>query len=466
MKYIRSKWKDAVIVLGGGHVTFYCFQVFKDSDEVDFIFAGESELSFYTFVSGYLESGKFSANCKGIYDRKKSLFESESGKIKADFGEVLENLDEIGLPAYDLLDLDNYKKFASGNDSGSIGVMMDRGCPFKCTYCASMIIHGSSIRSKSNERIIDDLLYLRDECGFNNIILWDDLFAARKKKFMSLSKEIVERGVNDGLTFYMPSGLSVRVMNFDLLDSIFALGFGYVRIMIESGSEYSQEHLIKKKVDLDKARELISYSRNQGVRVETNILFGFPGETKEYMQQTIDYIKTIDIDWIQVFVALPLPGTEMFDQFAEVGLVDPQNIDWDRCGYASRQFDSEDITSQELTDLVYDVNIYTNFFGNRNFLQERYQRAADYFTDMVLNSYPFHIVALYMRSLSYDKLGKDDLALRDLQLAVDQINTSEAAQSLFVRYGSEMDSLYPYLDKSTVDRVQSVPPSVQAGFVL
>ena len=184
------------------------------------------------------------------------------------------------------------------------------------------------------------------------------------------------------------------------------------------------------------------------------------------MQETIDYIKTIDVDWIQVFAALPLPGTEMFDQFAEHGVIDRNNIDWDRCSCSTREFDTDEITAQELTDLVYDVNIYTNFFGNRNMLQGRYERAAEYFTNMVLINYPFHIVALYMRAMAYRKTNKTDKASEDLKTAVQQIKLSSQSRRLWNRYGSEMIELNEFLDDSIIATVMPHPPAVEAGFEL
>ena len=467
---IKEVWPETTIILGGGHVTFYHAQTFRDSPHIDYIFVGEAEISFKKFIEKFQESestGTADFNVyeiQGAYDRAKTESELIKGQEQGTFGELLIDLDEIGLPAYELLDLETYKRYSNAFDEGAVGVMMDRGCPFNCTYCASMIIHGSGIRTKSNQNIIDELLYLRDECNFKNIILWDDLLAAKKTKFAEHSERIVNEKVNEGLVFSMPSGLSVRIMDEDLLEKVCALGFNYIRIMIESGSADAQQNIVKKKVDLDKARRLIAHARTLGVKVETNILFGFPHETKSHMQETIDYIKTIDVDWIQVFALLPLPGTEAFHQYAEMGKIDKNNIDWDRCGYSAREFDTNEITADELTDLVYDVNIHTNFFGNRNYLNERYERAAQYFTDMVLRKYKFHIPALYMRAQAYFKMGEEDKAEKDLEEAAYQIDNNATSLHQWKRYGNKMPLLAERLDKKYQTTVAPHPPAVSAGF--
>ncbi len=469
---IKIKWPKTMVLFGGGHVTFYHDLVFRDSKHVDYVFVGEAELSFLAFLkqlrSLKLEDKKSmdTSSILGLYDKQKVENEKSQGVTKGAFGEMLIDLDEIGLPAFDLLNLDAYRSYSNSYTTGSIGMMMDRGCPFNCTYCASMVIHGAKIRSKSNKRIIADLKYLKEQCGFVNIVLWDDLLAAKKKKFIELTKQINEEKINEGLLFSMPSGLSVKVMNEELLDAVCSLGFDYIRIMIESGCEYAQEHIVKKRVDLNKARRLIAYARTLNVKVETNILFGFPRETKAHMQETIDYIKTIDVDWIQVFALLPLPGTEAYHEFVNMGKIDPADINWDTCGYSSREFDTEDITAKELTELVYDVNIYTNFFQNRNMLNKRYERAIMYFTDMVLWKYKFHIPALYQRAKAYQEIGKKDEAQSDLDEAIKQIKSSPIARKLWDMYGSEMPILNEYLDESYIKTVLPHPPSVNAGFKL
>jgi anaerobic magnesium-protoporphyrin IX monomethyl ester cyclase len=466
---IKKKWPNTVLVFGGGHVTFYHDIVFKDSQFVDYVFAGEAEISFSKFLEKVYNSifnlQKIDiSNIAGIYDRQKVENEISKGISTAVFGEILINLDEIGLPAFDLLDIEAYKSYSNSFKNGAIGVMFDRGCPFNCTYCASMIIHGSKIRAKSNQRIIEDLLHLRESCGFSNIVIWDDLLAARKSKFINLAKKINDEKINQGLIFSMPSGLSVRIMDKKLLEAVCSLGFDYVRIMIESGSKFAQEHIVKKRVDLCKARKLISHARTLGVKVETNILFGFPKETKQHMQETIDYINTIDVDWIQVFALLPLPGTEAYNEFVKMGHIDPTRIDWNHCGYGSREFDTKEITAKELTDLVYDVNIMTNFFGNRNMLNYRYERAIKYFSDMVLWKYDFHIPALYQRAVAYKFIGKQEKAEKDMVEAVNQIKKNSIALNLWNRYGSLMPLLFEYLEPDHHLSILKNIPSVDAGF--
>jgi radical SAM superfamily enzyme YgiQ (UPF0313 family) len=175
---------------------------------------------------------------------------------------------------------------------------------------------------------------------------------------------------------------------------------------------------------------------------------GFPGETRELMQETVDYIETIDIDWVHFFAALPLPGSELFYQYVELGVVDPNNFDWDMSRYPLRNFDTKEISAKDLAELVYDVNIHTNFFRNKNIKNGRFSRAIDSFNGMVLAKYPFHIPARYSRSLAYYGLGEKELANEDLRMCAELITKNNESLKLWKRYGKEMPLLNSYLDKN------------------
>ena len=119
-------------------------------------------------------------------------------------------------------------------------------------------------------------------------------------------------------------------------------------------------------MNLKKARKLLKYMRTKDLPIEVNFVLGFPGETKDLMQETIDFIATIDVDWVLVFSALPLPGTELYQQFIDEGAIDQETFDWDMNRMPLRDFDTKEIGKDELAQLVYDINIYWNFFNNSN----------------------------------------------------------------------------------------------------
>lgn len=424
---IRKKWPNSTIIIGGNHATNYVHHMFKHPD-VDFVFCGEAELSLVEFIKMFNDKERL-ALIQGVYDRNKA-----ASNIN-ETGHMLQDMDQIPIASYDLIDMDHFS-----NGGNTVSVMLARGCPFKCTFCASFSVHGSKIREKSNKRIIQELQYLRDRYGVVGIVLEDDLIAAHKRKFIELSKFLISME----FVVVLANGLSIAVMDEELIDTMISLKVNMFNFAIESGSEYTQKHLIKKNVNLKKARRLLNYARSKDQQVMLNYILGFPEETRELMDESIDYLCSLDFDWVFVFTALPLPGSEMFKQFVAMGCINEDDFDWDSCRHGLRTFDTNTISAKELEELVYDINVKVNFFNNCNIRDGKFEKAIQRYNEL-LHSYPFHIVARYMRGIAYLGLSQDSSAEADFKDCVYWLQKDEESSRLFKKYGDQMPMLAQFL---------------------
>lgn len=428
---VRKKWKDAIIVCGGNHAT-NCYDILLQSRSIDYVVRGEGEISFAEFMKK-INNHESNIDVYGIFDKD---------KLKRNVNEispVLENLDDIPIPAFDLLDVEIYKK-----SPGGASLMFSRGCIFKCSFCASHTVHGRRLRYKSNDKIIKELKELIYKYNFTSIMVEDDLFAADKDKFLTLADKIL--ALNANINFSLPQGLSVAILDEEIIDAMSRIGINEVAVAIESGSPYTQKHIINKNVSLAKATKILKYLREKDFLIYANFILGFPRETRGLMQETIDFIKTIDVDWIYVLNAMPLPGSEMFQEFISMGVIDSNNFDWDTMRFGHiRMFDAPEITAKELVDLVYDTNIDCNFFNNSNLRHSRYKRAIEVLTRLIINPYPFHIIGRYCRALSYLGINDKERALADFKECIKWIDKNEESRRLFERYGNKMSYFKKYL---------------------
>jgi radical SAM superfamily enzyme YgiQ (UPF0313 family) len=431
-KMSKQRWPNSKLICGGNHSTNYFTHLLKN-ENVDYVLRGEGEISFTEFVSN-MQQGKESLEVRGIIDEKKVA------KNDTEVGPIIMDLDEIPMPAYDLLDTEAYR------DGVGASVMHSRGCVFKCTFCASHTVNGRDMRYKSNERIIAELDFLIRDHDFKTLFIEDDLFATDKKQFIPLAQKISEQ--NYPIKIRLPQGLSVSMMNEEMIDGMIAMGIDEASVAIESGSAYTQKNIIKKHVNLDKAKEVLKILRTKKFIFTVNFILGFPGETKELMQESLDYIRSLDVDWVFIFHAIPLLGTEMYDQFVEMGALDQNNFDWDNVRLGRRGFDTVDITSKELTDLIYDTNIDVNFFNNQNMKHGRYEKAIEVFNLYILKQYPFHVVGRYCRALANLALNEKEKANEDLRECVEWISKNSESKRLFERYGKRMPLLIPLLKES------------------
>lgn len=427
----HAKWPESTIVCGGNHST-NCVKNVLSNPNVNYVVRGEGEISFTEFVRK-IQNGEENPQVLGVLDRKKLKGNAEELSM------LIQNLDEIPLPAHRLLDLKTYRSEAGAS------IMFSRGCPFRCTFCSSHTVHGRKVRFKSNERIFKEFQLLIEKYKFNYILIEDDLFAARKTEFIDLSKKIT--ALNIPLKYRMPQGLSVAILDEDIIDAMSQMGINEAQLAIESGSPFTQKEIIKKNVSLTKAKHLIQYLRKKKFFIYVNIMFGFPGETIELIEETIDFIKTLDVDWIYFFHAQPLPGSEMYDELVTEGVIDPENIDWDGMRIGKRTIDTKEITAKELERRTYDLNIDYNFFNNPNFKNKRYDRAVEVFSQ-IIGFYPFHIIGYYCRALAYLKMGEKVKAESDFMNCVTWIDSEKESMRLYKRYGYRMPYLTPYLQEN------------------
>lgn len=226
-----------------------------------------------------------------------------------------------------------------------------------------------------------------------------------------------------------------------MIDALVERGLRAVYFPLESGSKYVQNNIIKKRVDLDKAVRLINYAKQKGLFTGINIVLGSPGETKEMIFETYGFIRKLPVDWIAFFAAYPYPETEMTNLLLKRGEVTEDDlIDiWDNStqGFKQRPFDTEEISGQELTDLIYDFNIELNFFSNYNIRTKTFSGVLPKLAK-IIQRYPFHIVALACRAKCYHELGEQDDSRKDVAKIIDLIRENSESIKLFKRYGGRI----------------------------
>ncbi|MCK9387794.1 MAG: B12-binding domain-containing radical SAM protein [Sulfuritalea sp.] len=427
-------WPNAEVIVGGGYATNYAAELIE-FDAVDAVFRGEGELSLITYLSCQSEDQK--NVIPGVIVKSNRNYRPYSMPA------ILPTMDFNPLPDYELVDMRFYvennsqmgvaaksRKY-SGVKSASL--MTSLGCPFRCTFCASHTIHGRKLRYKSIPHVIDEIKLLNEKWGVTFFLPNDDLFVASKKRTLALLAAIRELDISN-FTLQCPASLSVNILDEEIIDALIDTGMDVITISIESGSEHVQKNIIKKSVKLDKAKRLVAHIRSREVDVRAVFILGFPGETLEQMNETIAFALELGADWNLFFVATPIPGSEMFEQFATLGYI-PQNIDsLTDSHFAKRGFDTPEASATEVTDLVYGANLITNFSKNINIRAGRWHRAIE-FIEPIAEQYPFHLIALDALSQCYGGTGDyDGVASCDERIRR-AYSTDQRAHLLFDTYG-------------------------------
>ena len=391
----KSIWPGAPVIVGGMHATNAAAQLL-DNPAIDYVFRGEGE----AVVADLLLAP--SADIPGVVGR---------ANVNAkDSAPLIHDLDTIPHPAWHLIPMREYVFAANSRarnldkieQDGAATIVTTRGCPFRCTFCASWTVHGREMRYRSKENVIEELRILRDRYDVNTVIPEDDLFSVKKARFVDLCTAI-EAEFRGDFHFQFPNGLSVATLDADVIAAMKRMGMTVANIAIESGSDFVQRKIIKKNVDLDRARDVVSECRRQGLTVRAYFIVGFPGETREQMQETVDFAASLEADWATINPAAPLAGTEMYDQLIARGDIDA-SFNWDELFFQERKYDTAEMGAQELKDFAYGANLHINFFENYNLRSGHYAKAVELFRD-ILRVYPGHLAAQICLARALRNLG-------------------------------------------------------------
>ena len=429
---LKHRWTGAYTIVGGAHATNET-AVLLEHPHVDAVLRGEGEIAFRDFVDRFPNVGTID----GLYTKSTIVSSSELKTAMP-----VRDLDLIPYPDWDLVDMPAYVTGITRlpkRDTGSAQahrmaeIVTSRGCPHRCTFCSSHTVHGRKVRQRSVSNIVGEIRELHRRFGVNRFLPEDDYFTANKKQTLALVEAVRSLDIPNFELQY-PNGLSVRAMDEEQLDALISVGMSIAIYAIESGSETVQRRLIKKNCDLDKATALIKRTRQMGVRTRCFYILGFPGETRAQMAQTIAFAKTAGADWSDFFVATPLVGSKMYDEFVDMGVIDAHDATLFSGHYRGRAFDTPEISAAELNDLVYRANLECNFISNINVREGRWDVALSLFED-VTAKYPFHIFARYMAACCWTHLGAPEkLMALDAEISM-LIATDARAKEMYLKYG-------------------------------
>jgi len=255
LSIISNIWPEATVVVGGVHATNTVEQLLK-LQNVDFVVRGEAELSLAEFVNQFSRLDK--VRVKGIYSKEDLKVSSP----ELELSDWATDLDDLPFPDWELIDMNKYitsrgrQRDLDGIKHRTASLFTTRGCPFQCTFCSAHTVHGRKVRFRSVKNIIDEIRLLYQKYRVTLIMPEDDLFTADKQKVLTLLGEIKKMNI-PGLELQLPAGLSVNTLDEEIVDALISVGLKIGCLAIESGSEHTQRHIIKKNCDLRKARRLV-----------------------------------------------------------------------------------------------------------------------------------------------------------------------------------------------------------------
>lgn len=251
-------------------------------------------------------------------------FKSTGGIKLTEPSAVIDDMDLLPLPAWDLYDLNRYlspRFMARRNPAGWLET--SRGCPFECCYCNKSVF-GRRFRSKSPERVIKEIKHMLSS-GFKEIHIVDDMFTTDVPRVKAICAAIIR----EKLKFPWATLTGIRVDRGDqeMFDLMSRAGCYRVYFGIESGDQDILDG-IGKKISLVQINRAIAMAKKANLETCGFFMFGLPGETEETMKKTTLLACSLDLDWAKASIMVPLPATKIFQELEEAGKIKLQ--DWDK----------------------------------------------------------------------------------------------------------------------------------------
>ncbi len=219
-------------------------------------------------------------------------------------------LDALPFPAWDLVDVERYRTlWRERHGYYSMNMVTTRGCPYHCNWCAKPI-WGQRYAMRSPENVVAEMRWLHDAFGPDHIWFADDIAGLKPGWWPRFADLMEEAGLRLPFKCLSRADLLLRQ---DDIPALKRAGCDIVWIGAESGSQRVLDAM-EKGTRVEQIHEAARRLHAAGVRVGFFLQFGYPGESREEIEQTLKMVWACQPDDIGMSVSYPLPGTPFHER--------------------------------------------------------------------------------------------------------------------------------------------------------
>ena len=303
---MKEKNRQLKVVFVGPPVTVEPEKCLDSSKAIDFVIRREFDRQIVDFANGVPVE-----QLPGV------TFRGRDGRIghNSDGGYV-ENLDSLPwVSKVYKRDLDFTRYNVPFLLHPYISFYTSRGCPAQCTFCLWPQTHsGHRWRLRSAEDVANEAAWaFQNFAGLREIFFDDDTFNYKKDRTLEVCKKLAPLNITWSCT-------SRVTTDYDTLSAMKDAGARLMIVGYESGDPQILKN-IKKGATVDMARRFTKNAHKLGLTIHGTFVIGLPGETRETVQNTINFAKEMDVETLQVAIAHPYPGTEFYDYLKQNNLI-------------------------------------------------------------------------------------------------------------------------------------------------
>ncbi|HVJ49535.1 B12-binding domain-containing radical SAM protein [Desulfitobacterium sp.] len=295
----------------GGHGPAPEPEYFLKKTKADVVVIGEGEITILELLDAVQGKRKFSS-VNGI-----AFYENENF-VKTHERDLIEDIDKIPFPAWDLFPIDHYALLRLPhikNSERCMPVLSGRGCTFKCNFCYRM---DKGFRGRSADSIIEEIGILQKNYGISYIAFSDELLMNSTQRTI----ELCEAFIKSGLKFKWDCNGRLNYAKLDVLKLMKEAGCVFINYGIESMDEKALK-VMNKALTVKQIVSGIENTLAAGISPGYNIIFGNIGENEESLRLGVEFLLKYD-DHSQMRTIRPVtpyPGSPLYYYAIEKGLL-------------------------------------------------------------------------------------------------------------------------------------------------
>ena len=360
---VKEKHPQITTILGGYHLTALPEQTMAES-ATDIGVHGEGEQTIIELITA-LEQNTDLEPIEGI------LYHQDGSVIETCPRVPVRDLDTLPFPARHLVRYQKYIWSVPGKGLVPVTtIMTQRGCPFQCVFCGVQTMF-PKVRYRSVGNIIDELEHIVTNLGIHHVQFSDDTLTLKADKVRAMCAEIRRRNLKltwEGYT-------RADVINKDLLKEMKAAGLVRVSFGVESGDQKVLDAM-KKGTKLEQYRQAYQWCDELGLETRCSVMLGNAYETKQTVQSTIDFIRSLKVYQAYINIATPYPGTDLLEMARKgeggLRLLTENWAEYRRYGNAVMEVN--DLTREDL--ILLQRTAYRKFYFRPHIIWKNVKRAG------------------------------------------------------------------------------------------
>ncbi len=301
VRVARQAAPNAVIALGGPHVTFTAEETLTTMPEVDVIARGEGD-QIIVELARAVEAGEGLDGVPGISFRR-------DGQIVETPAPPPLDPRTLPLPAFHLMPMERYYFASLGGPFAT--VIASRGCPFQCTFCSEWPFWRGGWRPHDPEQVVEQLDILVNRYERKNIWFGDDCFNVNRDHMAAICEGILKRGID--VNWYYQGRADLVVKHKDLLPLMRQSGNRMVQIGIEASNDEQRDEL-NKELHTETAEEAVRLLRENDIVCQGMLIVGLPGDSPRTFEEKVRMVNRLDVDFPVFLVYTLFPGALDYDR--------------------------------------------------------------------------------------------------------------------------------------------------------